>query len=106
MTTQAKLTNPAVRALVEAINGGDREAFLATLAPGAVLTDDGTERILADWIDKEIFTVNGQLTVERLDEDGLGMLARFRNDTWGEMSTRWRFEVSGDKISRIETGQA
>lgn len=34
------------------------------------------------------------------------LLARYRNDTWGEMSTFWRFQVSGDKITRIDTGQA
>lgn len=100
------MTNSAVRALVAAINSGDRAAFMATLTPGAVLTDDGTERSLTEWIDKEIFTVNGHITVDQEDEGGRRLLARFRNDTWGEMSTRWRFEVSGDKISRIETGQA
>jgi hypothetical protein len=34
------------------------------------------------------------------------MIARFRNDTWGEMRTAWRFELDGDRISRIDTGQA
>ena len=28
------------------------------------------------------------------------------DDTWGQMSTYWRFQVTGDKISRIDTGQA
>src|SRR5262245_7127847 len=98
--------NPVVRELVAAINGGDREAFMATLTPDATLSDDGTPRTLGDWIDREIFSVNGHFAVERENEDGLDLLVRFRNDTWGEMSTFWRFEVAGDKISRIETGQA
>jgi hypothetical protein len=46
------------------------------------------------------------MTVEREEEGGLHLLTRYRNDTWGEMSTFWRFQVAGDKISRIDTGQA
>jgi hypothetical protein len=98
--------NPVVGHLIDAINSGDREAFLATLAPNATLSDDGRPRHLTDWIDREIFTVNGHFTVEKSEEDGLSMHVRFRNDTWGEMSTFWRFEVADDKITHIETGQA
>jgi hypothetical protein len=45
------------------------------------------------------------MNVEREEDDGLYLLARYRNDTWGEMFTFWRFQMSGDKISRIDTGQ-
>jgi hypothetical protein len=100
------LANPAVAALVAAINAGDRQAFLDLLTPDATLSDDGRERVLTDWIDKEIFTVNGKMTVSREEPDGLRLLARFRNDTWGDMTTTWQFRLSGGKISRIETGQA
>jgi len=95
-----------VHRLVAAINDGDRDAFLATLTPHATLTDDGNPRSLTDWIDREIFSVHGHMNVEREEEDGLRLLARYRNDTWGEMSTYWRFRVTGNKISRIDTGQA
>lgn len=98
--------DPTVRALVQTINDGDRAGFLALLAPGATLSDDGTDRDLRDWIDREIFSANGSLAVESADADGMGMIARYRNDTWGQMSTRWRFRLAGDKIDRIETGQA
>jgi hypothetical protein len=101
-----QLTNPVVSRLVSAINDGDRAAFLAVLTPDAALTDDGSTRDLTDWIDREIFTVNGHMTVEWEEDSGLRLLARYRNDTWGEMSTVWRFQVSGEKISRIDTGQA
>jgi hypothetical protein len=106
MTSQEP-SNPVVRGLVAAINDGDRDAFLATLTPDATLTDDGNRRSLRDWIDREIFSAHGHMNVEREEEeDGLHLLARYRNDTWGEMRTFWRFEVAGDKISRIDTGQA
>jgi hypothetical protein len=79
---------------------------MAVLTPDATLSDDGTQRNLGQWIDREIFTANGHFTLEREEPGGLAMRVRFRNDTWGEMSTFWRFEVDGDKISGIETGQA
>jgi hypothetical protein len=100
------LSNSVVARLVTAINDGNRAAFLAHLTPDATLTDDGTERTVGDWIDREIFTVNGHMTVDREEDHGLRLYARYRNDTWGAMSTVWRFQLSGDKISRIETGQA
>ena len=100
------LSNSVVAKLVTAINDGNRAAFLAQLTPDATLTDDGTERTVGDWIDREIFTVNGHMTVDREEDHGLRLYARYRNDTWGAMSTVWRFHLSGGKISRIETGQA
>ena len=34
------------------------------------------------------------------------LIAAYRNDTWGEMRTKWAFTIEGGKISRFETGQA
>jgi len=98
--------DPAVQALIDAINAGDRAAFLAALGPNPTMTDDGTERNLEEWVDREIFTVNGHLTVESSTDDGRSLVARYRNDTWGEMRTRWRFTVHDGKVTRFDTGQA
>lgn len=98
--------DPAVQAVVAAINDGDRDAFFAALTPDATLTDDGSERDLSDWVDREIFTSNGQLEVASQEPDGRSLIANYRNDTWGQMRTSWRFAVDGDKVSRIDTGQA
>ncbi|MFI6497610.1 nuclear transport factor 2 family protein [Nonomuraea typhae] len=100
--------NPVVAAFIAAINNGDRSAFAATLAPGATMSDDGSDRDLDNWTEREIFSAGGRFTVETQEPDGLTMLARFRNDTWGEMKTRWRFILTpdGSKIRRFETGQA
>jgi hypothetical protein len=53
MIETEQLSAPAVRAFVAAGNAGDREAFYATLAPGATMSDDGTERDLDEWVDRE-----------------------------------------------------
>jgi hypothetical protein len=100
------VTEPAVQALIAAINAGDREAFFAALTPGATMSDDGTDRDLAGWADREIFTVHGHLDVVAAQDGGRSLIAAYRNDTWGEMRTRWAFTVANGKISRFETGQA
>lgn len=106
MPGASDVTEPAVRALIGAINAGDRNAFSAALTQGATMSDDGTERNLAEWADREIFSSNGHLEVESAADGGRSLVARYRNDTWGEMRTAWTFTVSGGKVSRFETGQA
>lgn len=102
----AKLSDPTVRALVTAINAGDRAAFLALLTEGATMSDDGSDRDLAEWIDKEIFSSRGHMEVQTESDGGRALIANFRNETWGEMRTAWRFTVEDGKVSRFETGQA
>ncbi|MFE1440819.1 nuclear transport factor 2 family protein [Streptomyces sp. NPDC058739] len=108
MTIQtAKLSDPAVRAFVTAVNAHDRGRFMDLMAPDATMSDDGSDRDLTDWIDREIFSSHGHMDVDREMNNGRDLLASYRNDTWGEMRTRWHFEVSEDgRISRFETGQA
>ncbi|MEU9169171.1 nuclear transport factor 2 family protein [Streptomyces sp. NPDC048420] len=108
MTIQtARLSDPAVRAFVTAVNAHDRDAFLALLAPGATMADDGSDRDLDDWIDREIFSSHGHMNVDNESRGGRDLIARYRNDTWGEMRTKWHFEVGDDgRISRFETSQA
>ncbi|WP_328678521.1 nuclear transport factor 2 family protein [Streptomyces sp. NBC_00322] len=101
-----KLTEPAVRAFVAALNSGDREKFKAALRPGATMSDDGSERDLDDWTDREIFSSRGHMEVESQSGDGLALVARYRNDAWGEMRTAWKFKIEGGKVGRFETGQA
>jgi hypothetical protein len=101
-----QLKDPTVRALIEAINAGDRDAFFSLLAPGATMSDDGTERDLEQWVDREIFNADGHMEVESEGDDGRSLVARYRNSTYGEMRTTWKFAVEGDRITRFETGQA
>ncbi|MGW7266282.1 nuclear transport factor 2 family protein [Streptomyces sp. NPDC054842] len=107
MTIQVtKLSDPAVRAFVGAVNAHDREAFLAVLTPDATMADDGSDRDLADWTDREIFSSHGHMEVDNESNGGRALIARYSNDTWGEMKTRWSFVVEDGRISRFETGQA
>jgi hypothetical protein len=101
-----QLTDPVVRAFVGAINAGDRDAFHALLAPGATMSDDGSERNLEEWVEREIFSSSGRMEVESESADGHSLVARYTNSTYGTMRTAWTFVVEDDKVSRFETGQA
>ncbi|MET8767431.1 nuclear transport factor 2 family protein [Streptomyces sp. NPDC004658] len=102
----AELTDPAVAAFVAAVNAGDREAFFAALTDDATMSDDGTDRDLRAWAEREIFSSNGRMDVEDVSADGRTLMATYTNSTWGSMRTRWVFTVSGGRVSRFETGQA
>ncbi|MFJ9351036.1 nuclear transport factor 2 family protein [Streptomyces sp. NPDC101237] len=101
-----QLSDPAVRAFVAAVNAGDKQAFAAALAPGATMSDDGSDRDLNDWAEREVFSSHGHMDVESESDGGRSLVASYRNDTWGEMRTAWRFTVSSGRVSRFETGQA
>ncbi|UQX02755.1 nuclear transport factor 2 family protein [Streptomyces sp. RerS4] len=102
-----RLSDPTVRAFVTAVNAGDQQAFQALLAPGATMSDDGSDRDIADWSEREIFSSGGRMDVESEADGGRSLIVDYRNDTWGAMRTAWRFEVTGDgRVSRFETGQA
>ncbi|MFE0647523.1 nuclear transport factor 2 family protein [Streptomyces sp. NPDC059534] len=101
-----QLSEPAVRAFVAALNAHDREAFREALAPGVTMSDDGSERDVEAWTEKEVFSSRGHMEIESEKGGGLAVVARYRNDTWGEMRTKWRFTVEGGKVTRFETGQA
>jgi hypothetical protein len=101
-----KLTDPVVRQFVEAVNAGDRDTFLALLTPNASMSDEGTERDLEEWVDREIFSSDGRMEVELQSDDGRSLIVNYTNSTWGAMRTAWKFYVKGDKVSRFETSQA
>lgn len=101
------LTDPVVRAFVAAVNANDAAALAAVLTPDATMSDDGSDRDLQQWTDKEIFSADGHMDVVSEADAGRTLVADFRNTTWGEMRTAWRFTVTADgRISRFETGQA
>jgi len=100
------MTDPVVDAFVAAVNAGNRDAFFALLAPGATMSDDGSERKLEEWVDREIFSADGRMEVESESPDGRSLVVNYTNSTYGAMRTRWRFVIEGDKVSRFETGQA
>ena len=99
--------NPLVTQFVAAINAGDKAGLYALLADGASMSDDGSDRDLDTWLDREMFSTHGRMTIESVSSpDGLSLIAEVSNDTWGAMRTTWKFFADNKKITRFETGQA
>jgi len=100
------LTNPTVKAAVEALQSGDRKAWSALFEPGAKLYDDGAPRSLEkftrDALGHERFT-----SIDRVENNGLDLVGAFHSDQWGDFRTYFRFQLSpSGKIRRLEIGQA
>src|SRR5215813_940534 len=100
------LTVPTVKAAIEALQRGDRKAWVDLFEPGAKLFDDGAPRELASFtreaVGHERFTA-----IERVEEHGLGVVGAFHSERWGEFRTYFRFRIApGGKIERLDIGQA
>jgi hypothetical protein len=100
-----KLTNPKVRKAIEALQAGDKTAWLALFAVDAKLTDDGSPRSFADFSDEalghEHFT-----SIDRVDNNGLDVYGSFHSDRWGDFKTYFKFYLGSDgKFARLDIGQ-
>jgi hypothetical protein len=102
----AKLTNPTVKAAIDALQSGDAAAWYALFEPDAKLYDDGAPRSLAkftrDALGHERFK-----SIERVDNDGLDLVGEFHTEQWGDFRTYFKFRLApSGKIARLDIGQA
>jgi hypothetical protein len=100
-----KLTNPKVRAAIEALQAGNKMAWLALFAVDAKLTDDGSPRSFIGFSDDalghERFT-----SIDRVDNNGLDVYGSFHSDRWGDFKTCFKFHPGSDgKFVRLDIGQ-
>jgi len=101
-----KLTNPTVRAAIQALQNGDKQAWASLFEPDATLYDDGNPRSLAKFTEEalghERFT-----SIDRIENRGLDLTGSFQSDQWGDFRTYFRFQLSpSGKIKRLDIGQA
>ena len=101
-----KLTNPTVKAAIEALQKGDRDAWASLFEADAKLFDDGSLRSLHKFnqeaLGNERFT-----SIDRVDNHGLDLTGGFHSKQWGDFRTYFRFQLSsGGKIQRLDIGQA
>ena len=100
------LKNPTVKAAIDAFQKGDRTAWSALFEYDAELFDDGSprslERFTRDAVGHERFT-----SIDRVGQDGLEVIGKFRSEQWGDFRTYFRFHVDPEgKIHRLDIGQA
>ena len=104
MITDA-LTNPTVKAAIEALQKGDRKGWSALFETDAKFYDDGSPRSLEkftkDALGHERFT-----SIERVENNGLDLIGGFHSDQWGDFRTYFRFQLSPmGRIKRLDIGQ-
>ncbi len=101
----AALTNPTVRAAIDALQRGDRKAWAALFEPAAKLYDDGSPRSLETFtqeaVGHERFT-----TIDRVENNGLDVFGAFHSPQWGDFQTYFKFQLSlAGKVARLDIGQ-
>lgn len=104
--SSAQLTNPTVKAALDALQKGDKAAWKALFTADAELFDDGNPRDLQKFTESalghERFT-----KIERVENDGHNVYGQFHSDQWGDFRTYFKFHLTSDnKIKRLEIGQA
>jgi hypothetical protein len=101
-----ELTNPTVKAAIDALQRGDRHAWSALFEADAELYDDGNPRSLGEFsrdaLGHERFT-----SLDTVSNRGLDIVGHFHSDRWGDFRTYFRFQLSAEgKITRLDIGQA
>jgi SnoaL-like domain len=101
---------PPVDKLVEAINGGDTEAFLAFFSPNGAVEDWGRRfegrAAIRRWSDKELIGAKGVMTVTKASVRGskITMDADWKSNFYTG-SGRFTFTIEGDKISEMRISE-
>ncbi len=105
MNTNA-LTNPTVKAAVDALQNGDRKTWSSLFEADATLYDDGAPRSLEKFT-REALGHERFTSIDRVENNGLGLTGAFHSDQWGDFRTYFRFQLSASgKIKRLDIGQA
>jgi len=103
-----QLPNPIVKAALQAMQDGNRAAWFSQFVSNPILTDDENPRDFVTWSDAELFDKSrGWVTeVDKIENDGLLLYAKFHSDQWGDFKTTMKFALRDGKISRLDVAQA
>ncbi|HEY9048958.1 MAG TPA: hypothetical protein VIN08_23825 [Ohtaekwangia sp.] len=101
-----KLTNPIVKAAIDALQKGDKKTWLSLFTTDARLYDDGSPRdfkkFSSEALGHERFT-----SIDKIENNGLDVYGHFHSDQWGDFKTYFKFHINVDqKVSRLDIGQA
>jgi hypothetical protein len=106
MNTQ-QLTNPLVKAALEAMNLGDRGAWFDLFITDAILTDDGSPHDFTEWSDSELFADSASYltSIDRVEDNGLTVYGKFHSARWGDFNTFLKFTIQDNMIVRLDVGE-
>jgi hypothetical protein len=100
------LTNPTVKAAIEALQSGDRRGWAALFETDAALFDDGSPRSLEKF-NEEALGHERFVSIEHVENQGLDLMGQFHSDQWGDFRAYFRFQLSpAGRIKRLDIGAA
>jgi hypothetical protein len=101
-----RLTEPTVRAAIDALQRGDRRSWVALFEADATLYDDGSPRSLEQF-NREALGHERFVSIDAIGNRGLDLTGDFHSDQWGDFRAYFRFQLSAaGKIARLDIGQA
>jgi hypothetical protein len=101
-----QLTDPTVRAAIDALQTGDRHSWVALFEADATLYDDGSPRGLEQF-NREALGRERFVCIDRVDNHGLDLTGDFHSEQWGDFRAYFRFQLSAaGKVARLDIGQA
>ncbi|WP_394845508.1 hypothetical protein LZC95_51810 [Pendulispora brunnea] len=100
----SKLTNPIVRAAMEALGSGDRAAWYALFEPHAELFDAGSPWNLEEFTNHAV-GYERLLSIAHVKNDGLDVVGEIYSEFWGSFRTYFHFRISpAGRIARLDVG--
>ena len=101
-----KVTNPVVRAAIEALENGDRAAWYALFEPHAELFDDGSPWNLEEFTNHAV-SHERLLSIAQVKDEGLDLVGEIYSELWGSFRSYFRFRISpAGRIARLDVGRA
>lgn len=102
----SRISNPTVKAALEAWQNGDSKTFVSFFVSNPVLTDDDNPRDFNEFISsacgKEKF-----LEIDSVKDDGKNVYGKFDAGPWGIFSVYFKFHPNAQgKFERLDIGQA
>lgn len=100
------ITNPTVKAALQAWQNGDSKTFLSFFTLDPKMTDDGHPRDFSDFV-KHACGHEKYLSIDKVDNAGKDIYGRFHAGNWGTFNVFFKFHQNADgKFDRLDIGQA
>jgi hypothetical protein len=101
-----KLTNPVVKQAIDALQGGNKQAWFSLFTNDTQLFDDGNKMNFKSFFEKALGHERFA-SIDKVEQNGLHVYGKFHSDQWGDFKTYFKFTVDADgKINKLEIGQA
>ena len=98
--------DPAVIRAINALQAGDRKAWLAEFADKVELLDDGAPRDFARFT-REAVGAERFISIDAVGDKGMSVHGRFHSEAWGDFTTYFRFHRGpSGRFDKLEIGQA